>query len=39
MMLTMHASQGGFQDQQAAMSEYPSAMGDAFNNSWNDDSW
>ncbi len=39
MMLTMHASQGGLQDQQAAQSENQSAMGDAFNNSWNDDTF
>ncbi len=39
MMLTMHASQGGLQDQQAALSENQSAMGDAFNDSWNDDSF
>ncbi|BBX02284.1 hypothetical protein BST36_09240 [Mycolicibacterium moriokaense] len=39
MMLTMHASQAGLQDQQAAQSENQSAMGDAFNNSWNDDSF
>nr|WP_194946007.1 MMPL family transporter [Mycolicibacterium malmesburyense]CRL73398.1 Transport protein [Mycolicibacterium malmesburyense] len=39
MMLTMHASQGGLQDQQAALSENQSAMGDAFNDSWNDDTF
>ncbi len=39
MMLTMHATQGGLQDQQAAMSENQSAMGDAFNDSWNDDTF
>jgi RND superfamily putative drug exporter len=39
MMLTMHATQGGMQDQQAALSENQSAMGDAFNNSWNDDTF
>jgi RND superfamily putative drug exporter len=39
MMLTMHATQGGMQDQQAAMSENQSAMGDAFNSSWNDDTF
>ena len=39
MMLTMHASQGGLQDQQAALSENQSAMGDAFNSSWNDDTF
>jgi RND superfamily putative drug exporter len=35
----MHATQGGMQDQQAALSENQSAMGDAFNNSWNDDTF
>ena len=39
MMLTMHATQGGMQDQQAALSENQSAMGDAFNDSWNDDTF
>jgi len=39
MMLRMHASQGGLQDQQAAMTENQSAMGDAFNDSWNDDTF
>lgn len=39
MMLTMRASQGGMQDQQAAISENQSAMGDAFNDSWNDDTF
>lgn len=39
MMLTMHATQGGLQDQQAALSENQSAMGDAFNDSWNDDTF
>jgi RND superfamily putative drug exporter len=39
MMLTMHATQAGQQDQQAAMTENQSAMGDAFNNSWNDDTF
>jgi RND superfamily putative drug exporter len=39
MMLTMYATQNGMQDQQAALSENQSAMGDAFNNSWNDDTF
>ncbi|ORB63631.1 RND family transporter [Mycolicibacterium tusciae] len=39
MMLTMKATQGGMQDQQAALSENQSAMGDAFNDSWNDDTF
>jgi putative drug exporter of the RND superfamily len=39
MMLTMHATQAGMQDQQAALSENQSAMGDAFNDSWNDDTF
>ncbi|UNB56089.1 MULTISPECIES: MMPL family transporter [unclassified Mycolicibacterium] len=39
MMLTMKASQGGLQDQQKAASENQSAMGDAFNDSWNDDTF
>ncbi len=39
MMLTTHATQAGLQDQMAAMSENSSAMGDAFNNSWNDDTF
>jgi RND superfamily putative drug exporter len=39
MMLTMHASQSSQQDQTAAMNENQSAMGDAFNNSHNDDSF
>ena len=39
MMLTMHATQGGMQDQQAALSENQSAMGDAFNDALNDDSF
>jgi RND superfamily putative drug exporter len=39
MMLSMHSSQASQQDQQHAMSENQSAMGDAFNNSHNDDSF
>ncbi|MGV0793816.1 MMPL/RND family transporter [Mycolicibacterium sp. XJ1819] len=39
MMLTMHATQAGMQNQQAALSENQSAMGDAFNDSWNDDTF
>ncbi|SEH79350.1 putative drug exporter of the RND superfamily [Mycolicibacterium rutilum] len=39
MMLTMHATQGGLQKQQAALTENQSAMGDAFNDSWNDDTF
>jgi len=39
MMLKMHATQGGLQDQQAALTENQSAMGDAFNDSWNDDTF
>ena len=39
MMLTMYQTQKGMQDQQAAGSENSSAMGDAFNDSWNDDSF
>jgi putative drug exporter of the RND superfamily len=39
MMLTMHASQSSQQDQTTAMNENQSAMGDAFNNSHNDDSF
>jgi putative drug exporter of the RND superfamily len=39
MMLTMHASQSSQQDQTAAMNENQSAMGDAFNNSHNDDTF
>ena len=31
MMLTLHSTQAGMQDQQAAVSENQSAMGDAFN--------
>jgi RND superfamily putative drug exporter len=39
MMLTMHATQGGMQDQTAAMNENSTAMGDAFNDAMNDDSF
>jgi RND superfamily putative drug exporter len=39
MMLTMYATQKGMQDQQAAMSENSTAMGDAFDESMNDDSF
>jgi RND superfamily putative drug exporter len=39
MMLTMHASQASQQDQMAATNENQSAMGDAFNNSHNDDTF
>jgi RND superfamily putative drug exporter len=39
MMLSSHSSQASQQDQQAAMSENQSAMGDAFNNSHNDDTF
>ncbi|HEY6574891.1 MAG TPA: MMPL family transporter, partial [Mycobacterium sp.] len=39
MMLTMHATQGGMQDQTAAMNENATAMGDAFNDAMNDDSF
>jgi putative drug exporter of the RND superfamily len=39
MMLTMKASQGGQQDQQAAASNNQTAMSDAFNDSWNDDTF
>ena len=39
MMLTMHASQSSQQDQTAAMNENSSAMGDAFNDSHNDDTF
>jgi RND superfamily putative drug exporter len=38
-MLEMHSSQSSQQDQQAAMDENRSAMGDAFNDSHNDDSF
>ena len=39
MMLTMHATQKGMQDQMAAMSEDADAMGEAFDDSMNDDSF
>jgi RND superfamily putative drug exporter len=39
MMLTMYATQKGQQDQQAAATENSSAMGEAFDNSRNDDSF
>jgi len=39
MMLTMYATQKGQQDQQAAASENSTAMGDAFDQSMNDDSF
>jgi RND superfamily putative drug exporter len=39
MMLEMQASQSSQQDQQAAMNENQSAMGDAFNDSHNDDTF
>ncbi|WP_167107348.1 RND family transporter [Mycobacterium sp. DL592] len=39
MMLTMQATQAGQQDQQAAMSENSTAMGKAFNDSHNDDTF
>jgi RND superfamily putative drug exporter len=39
MMLTMHATQGGMQDQMAARDENSTAMGDAFNDAMNDDSF
>jgi RND superfamily putative drug exporter len=39
MMLTMHSTQAGMQKQMAAVSENQSAMGDAFNDSWNDDTF
>ena len=39
MMLTMYATQKGQQDQQAAQSENASAMGEAFDDSRNDDSF
>ncbi len=39
MMLTMYATQKGMQDQQAAQQENSSAMGDAFDESMNDDSF
>jgi RND superfamily putative drug exporter len=39
MMLTMYASQKGMQDQMASQQENSSAMGEAFDNSRNDDSF
>jgi RND superfamily putative drug exporter len=39
MMLTMYATQKGMQDQQSAMSENSTAMGEAFDASKNDDSF
>jgi putative drug exporter of the RND superfamily len=39
MMLTMHSTQKGLQDQQAAMDKNRAAMGDAFNNALNDDTF
>ncbi|WP_319451884.1 MULTISPECIES: MMPL family transporter [unclassified Mycobacterium] len=39
MLLTQYATQKGQQDQQAAASENQSAMGDAFNDAMNDDSF
>ena len=39
MMLTMHSTQSSQQDQQHAMNENQSAMGDAFNDSHNDDTF
>ncbi|WP_199178217.1 RND family transporter [Mycobacterium hubeiense] len=39
MMLSMQSTQAGLQDQQAALSKNQSAMGDAFNDSWNDDTF
>ncbi len=39
MMLTMYASQKGMQDQMAAQQENSTAMGDAFDESMNDDSF
>ena len=39
MMLTMHATQKGMQDQMAALQEDSSAMGDAFDNARNDDTF
>jgi len=38
-MLSMHSSQASQQDQQAAMNDNQSAMGDAFNDSHNDDTF
>jgi putative drug exporter of the RND superfamily len=39
MMLTMHQTQGGMQDQTDAMDKDQAAMGEAFNNALNDDSF
>jgi RND superfamily putative drug exporter len=39
MMLSMHSSQASQQDQQNAMNDNQSAMGDAFNDSHNDDTF
>ena len=39
MMLTMHSTQAGQQDQTAAMDQNRGAMGDAFNNALNDDTF
>jgi RND superfamily putative drug exporter len=39
MMLTQYATQKGMQDQQAEGSENSTAMGDAFDAAWNDDSF
>jgi RND superfamily putative drug exporter len=39
MLLSMHSSQASQQDQQAAITENQSAMGDAFNDSHNDDTF
>ena len=39
MMLSMHSSQASLQDQQDAMNENQSAMGNAFNDSHNDDTF
>ncbi len=38
-MLSMHSSQASQQDQTAVMNENQSAMGDAFNDSHNDDTF
>ncbi|BBY30037.1 RND family transporter [Mycolicibacterium sediminis] len=39
MLLTQYATQSGIQDQQAAAGENQSAMTDAFNDAWNDDTF
>jgi putative drug exporter of the RND superfamily len=39
MMLTMHSTQAGLQDQMAEMDQNRAAMGDAFNNALNDDTF